>query len=61
MEAKTGGLTFTGALQIVFIVLKLLNVIDWSWWIVLLPIEITTVFAVILAAVLIFIKKKLGG
>lgn len=25
------------ALTIVFIVLKLINVIDWSWWLVLLP------------------------
>ena len=25
------------ALTIVFVVLKLTNVIDWSWWLVLLP------------------------
>ena len=29
-----------GNLAIVFIVLKLCNVIDWSWWLVLLPILI---------------------
>lgn len=28
---------FTEVLTIVFIVLKLLGVISWSWWIVLLP------------------------
>ena len=28
---------FTEILTIVFIVLKLLNVISWSWWLVLLP------------------------
>ena len=28
---------FTGLLQLVFIVLKLCNVIKWSWWLVLLP------------------------
>lgn len=33
----SGGVSFTGLLQIVFIVLKLLNVITWSWWLVLLP------------------------
>lgn len=29
-----------GNLTIAFIVLKLCNVIDWSWWLVLLPILI---------------------
>lgn len=33
----TTGITFTGLLQIVFIVLKLCNVINWSWWWVLAP------------------------
>lgn len=28
---------FTEVLTIVFIVLKLLGVISWSWWLVLLP------------------------
>lgn len=28
---------FTEVLTIVFVVLKLLGVISWSWWIVLLP------------------------
>lgn len=33
----TTGITFTGLLQIAFIVLKLCKVIDWSWWWVLAP------------------------
>lgn len=28
---------FTEALTIVFIVLKLMGIITWSWWLVLLP------------------------
>lgn len=32
-----GGIGFFGLLTIVFIALKLMNVIDWSWWLVLLP------------------------
>jgi hypothetical protein len=28
---------FAEVLTIVFIVLKLLGIIDWSWWLVLLP------------------------
>ena len=34
---STNGLGFFGALAILFIGLKLLGVIDWSWWWVLSP------------------------
>lgn len=40
MEDKkktTGGIGFCGLLQITFIVLKLCNVIAWSWWWVIAP------------------------
>lgn len=36
-EVNTGGISFLGLLTIVFITLKLTNVITWSWWWVLLP------------------------
>ena len=39
-----GGIGFTGLLAIVFIVLKLLGVITWSWVWVLSPIWISLVF-----------------
>ncbi len=47
---STGGIGFTGLLTIVFIVLKLLEKINWSWWWVLSPIWITilTCIAVVL-------------
>ena len=31
-------MTFFGVLTVVFVVLKLTDVIAWSWWLVLLPI-----------------------
>lgn len=34
---KSGGVGFLGLLTILFIGLKLGGVIDWSWWLVLLP------------------------
>lgn len=38
MEIKrSGGIGFFGLLQIVFITLKLLKLIDWSWWLVFSP------------------------
>lgn len=59
-----GGVGFVGLLQLVFIVLKLCNVITWSWWAVLLPtiISVGIVLAVFLAIAIIVLlpssKKK---
>ena len=36
-QTNYGGISFFGLLQIVFIVLKLIDKIDWSWWWVLAP------------------------
>jgi hypothetical protein len=57
-NVKNGGIGFTGLLQIVFITLKLLKVIDWSWVWVLAPIWITVglvilIFAIVIAVFLI--------
>lgn len=54
----SGGIGFCGLLTIVFIVLKLCAVIDWSWWLVLSPlwIPIALVLCIIfLALVFLFI------
>lgn len=37
-SSSAGGIGFLGALAILFIALKLLGYIDWSWWWVLAPI-----------------------
>jgi len=42
------GIGFSGLLAIVFIILKLLNVINWSWIWVLAPIWIPFISALIL-------------
>ena len=45
MERKeivtSGGIGFNGVLFIVFLVLKLCNVINWSWWWVTSPLWIS--------------------
>ena len=46
------GLTFWGALQVLFIGLKLTGYIDWPWWQVFLP---TIVDIVIIAVALLFL------
>ena len=40
-KSTSGGIGFAGLLTIVFITLKLCNVIAWSWWWVLSPIWIS--------------------
>ena len=39
-SSSSGGVDFCGLLTIVFITLKLMNYIDWSWWWVLSPLWI---------------------
>lgn len=41
-----GGIGFVGLLTILFIGLKLTNVIDWSWWWVLSPIWISAALVI---------------
>lgn len=36
-ESKNTGLGLFSVLQVIFIVLKLCNLINWSWWAVLIP------------------------
>lgn len=57
-QNQSGGIGFVGLLTIVFITLKLLDKIDWSWWWVLSPIWISiltalAIFGIILALALI--------
>ena len=39
-NTKSGGIGFTGVLALIFIVLKLCKIIDWSWIWVLSPLWI---------------------
>lgn len=48
---QNGGIGFGGLLQIVFIVLKLCGVIDWSWVLVMLPLIIDAGLVVLLLLV----------
>ena len=44
---------FTGLLTIVFITLKLLGRIDWSWWWVLSPIWISVIIGIIILIIIV--------
>ena len=47
-SSNSGGIGFTVLLTIVFIILKLTDVIDWSWWWVLSPIWISLIIAAVI-------------
>ena len=46
------GIGFFGLLQVVFIALKVAKVIDWSWWLVFLPIWIEVGIIILLIIIL---------
>ena len=50
-KGRYGGIGFTGLLQLIFITLKLLKVINWSWIWVLAPIWITAGLGILIIAV----------
>jgi hypothetical protein len=52
--SSSSGVGFGGLLGIVFIVLKLTHVIDWSWWWVLSPILIPLGIALFFGVIWLF-------
>jgi len=61
ININVGGISFTGALTILFIALKLLGIIDWSWIWVTAPlwIPIVIVFVVIILILVIYLISRL--
>ena len=49
--SSSNGIGFRGLLTVAFVVLKLTEVISWSWWWVLSPIWISLALALIIFAV----------
>lgn len=55
----SGGISFIGLLTIVFITLKLLGIIKWSWLWVLSPLWIYTLFFLIVVLIIAVVDKYL--
>lgn len=58
MKERTFGLGVFDVVGIVFITLKLLRVIDWSWWWVLSPLWASIVLIFIMLGILQGISKR---
>jgi hypothetical protein len=54
----TSSLTFLDVLCLVFIVLKLTHVINWSWWIVLAPIWGSLLLVIVIILILCFKRYR---
>lgn len=53
MDKKSnGGIGFCGLLTIVFVTLKLIGTITWSWWWVLSPLWIPTAVIILIFVIL---------
>lgn len=52
VKNTSNGIGFCGALTILFIALKLLNVITWSWWWVLSPLWITIIIGIMIIMII---------
>jgi len=60
-SSSSGGIGFAGLLTIVFIVLKLLGKIDWSWWWVLSPLWITALLLLGAVLLVVALVKNANG
>lgn len=56
-NSTSSGIGFTGLLTIVFIVLKLCHVIEWSWLWVLAPLWISIILGLIIVIIYVIILK----
>ena len=56
-NTSSGGMGLSGVLGVVFIVLKLVGVIDWSWWWVLSPFWIQLALIIICAFIVAYYYK----
>jgi len=54
-SSSSSGIGFFGLLGVAFIVLKLCKVINWSWWLVTLPLWGGFIFIVLLLMLMVII------
>ena len=58
MNNSSSGLGILGVIQIVFIVLKLLDIISWSWPVVLIPLFIDLALIVVVFIIVLICDHK---
>ena len=56
---RSGGLSLSGVLLVIFIVLKLIGVITWSWWWVLSPLWISLILWILIIIYIIIRRVRI--
>lgn len=54
-NTTNSGIRFAGLLTVAFIVLKLVGVINWSWWWILAPVWISAIIGIIILVIVLII------
>ena len=57
-NSSSSGIGICGVLTIVFVVFKLIGVINWSWLWVLCPLWINLLLTIIVAVIIVIINKR---
>lgn len=57
-SSSSGGVGCTTLFLAVFVVLKLVGVINWSWWWVLSPLWISVIVGIVLVLFFVWVSKK---
>ena len=57
-NSHSTGIGFTGALFLTFLTLKLLDIIDWSWWWVTAPLWGSAIILVVVIVILLITAAK---
>jgi len=55
-NSNSGGLSLATILFLIFLVLKLTNYIDWSWWWVTSPLWVSALLVILILSI--FLKSK---
>lgn len=58
MKEKSTGIGLTGFMFLIFLVLKLMGVISWSWWWVTAPLWIPAIIVLLVISSCIFIARR---
>lgn len=55
---NTTGIGILDVILVIFIILKLVGVITWPWWVVLIPLWVSLVLIAIVIIIFIIYKKR---
>jgi len=59
-ETSSGGIGLTGMLTVLFVGLKLMHYIDWSWWWVLSPLWLPLPVLFVVFFLILLVKAVVG-